>query len=122
MKKLLPFLFLLSTVLICFSACKKDETCGIRVYVKNAQGQKKKNTWVKIDLSPGTPAGNFTDRVPVQLNTGDNGYVDAEFALPGILMAYAYDSANVALVAPPIGQKVIKLEPGENVTVTIDVQ
>lgn len=121
MKKFLPFLFLLSTVLICFSACKKDETCDVRVYVKNAQGQKKKNTWVKIDLSPGTPPGNFTDRVPVQLNTGDNGFVDAEFSLPANLMAFAYDSVNVALVDPPIGQAVIKLEPGENVTVTIDV-
>jgi hypothetical protein len=121
MKKLLPFLFLLSTVLIGFSACKKDETCSVRVYVKNAQGQKKKNTWVKIALSPGTPPGNFTDRVPVQLNTGDNGYVDAEFSLPANLMAYAYDSVNVALVDPSIGQAVIKLEPGENVSVTIDV-
>jgi hypothetical protein len=36
-------------------------------------------------------------------------------------MAYAYDSVNVALVDPSIGQAVIKLEPGENVSVTIDV-
>ena len=121
MKKLLPFLFLLSTALIGFSACKKDQTCGVRVYVKNAQGQKKKNTWVKIGLSLNTPPGNFTDRVPVQLNTGDNGYIDAGFSLPANLMAYAYDSVNVALIDPPIGQAVIKLEPGENVSVTIDV-
>jgi hypothetical protein len=121
MKKLLPFLFLLSTALIGFSACKKDQTCGVRVYVKNAQGKKKKNTWVKIGLSLNTPPGNFTDRVPVQLNTGDNGYIDVEFSLPANLMAYAYDSVNVALIDPPIGQAVIKLEPGENVSVTIDV-
>lgn len=93
----------------------------MRVYVKNAQGQKKKNTWVKIDLSPGTPAGNFTDRVPVQLNTGDNGYVDAEFSLPANLIAFAYDSVNVALVDPSIGQAPVNLVPGENISVTIDV-
>lgn len=117
MKKLLPFLFLLTTLTIALSSCKKDDTCHARIYVENTLGQEQHNIWVKIDIAQNTPGGNFTDRVPVQLNTLQDGYVDVDFKLPAILQASAYDD----LSNPPIGQKMLKLVPGETVSITIVV-
>jgi hypothetical protein len=121
MKKLLPLLFFITTITIVLSSCKKDDTCRARVTVQNTLGIKQKNVWVIIDLAPGTPAGNFTDRVPVQLNTLQNGYVDVDFKLPAILTATAFDSTNTTFTLPGLGQAIIKLEPGENIPVVISV-
>ena len=84
-------------------------------------GQEQYNIWVKIDIAQNTPGGNFTDRVPVQLNTLQDGYVDVDFALPAILQVSAYAANNPSLTNPPIGQKMLKLVPGETVSVTVVV-
>lgn len=121
MKKLLPILFLFTTLTIALSSCTKDETCHARIYVENTLGQEQYNIWVKIDIAQNTPGGNFTDRVPVQLNTLQDGYVDVDFALPAILQVSAYAANNPSLTNPPIGQKMLKLVPGERVSVTVIV-
>ena len=121
MKKLLPALFLLSTLTIALTSCKKDDTCHVRINVVNAQGQKQHYIWVRMDIAPGTPPGNYTDRVPVQLNTMLDGYVEADFKLPAIFSATAYDSTNTLFTPPALGEKIIKLVPGETVTETITI-
>lgn len=123
MKKLLPALFFISAFIVSLglSSCKKDETCRAHINVVNALGQKQKNVWVRIDIAPGTPAGNFTDRVPIQLNTLQDGFVDVEFKLPAILDAAAYDSTNTQFAPPALGHKILQLVPGETVNAIITV-
>lgn len=104
-----------------FTACKKDQSCGVRINVyKNSELQK--NMWVIIDWAPGVPpTGEKSSQYPIQLNTGRNGYVDCDIKLEGIPYAYVYDSANYQFIPPAIAVKPLKLVPGETITVDISV-
>lgn len=114
--------FVVVAIATAFTACKKDQSCGVHINVVDKDGIKQKNTWVIIDWAPGVPpTGTKSSQYPIQLNTGRNGYVDCNIKLEGIPYAYVYDSANYQFIPPAIGGKPLKLVPGETISVDIPI-
>lgn len=107
------------------SACKKDQTCGVKVTITDTIGAKQRYVWVILDIPENTPpsqTGNPpSDVFPLQLNTGTDGYVEAEFKLPAIIQANVYDSLDIGFVNP-LKKKIIKLEAGETVQEVIEIE
>lgn len=116
-------LFLVATFV--FSSCKKDQTCRVKVTVVDTIGAKQRYKWVILDIPENTPpsqTGNPpSDVFPLQLNTLTDGYVEAEFKLPAIIQANIYDSTDTQFLNP-LKKKIIKLEAGETVEETVEIQ
>lgn len=108
-----------------FSSCKKDQTCRVKVTVTDTLGTKQRFMWVILDIPENTPpsqTGNPpSDVFPLQLNTLTDGYVQAEFKLPAIIQANIFDSVDTQFLNP-LKKKIIKLEAGETVEETVEVQ
>jgi hypothetical protein len=101
-------------VAVFFAACKKDDTtCGVQIAVTDSLNNKLNNKWVVFDIpdnTPPSPTGNGLSNVlPIQLNTGTQGFVEAQFDQPAIIQATVYDSADVQFLTP-LKKKIVKLE------------
>lgn len=123
--RLFPLAIVLTLVgALTLGSCKKDQTCRVKVIVTDSLGAKKRFTYVVLDIPENTPpsqTGNPpSDAFPIQLNTGTDGFVEAEFKLPGIIQANIYDSTDYTFQVP-LKKKIIKLEPGETVVETVEV-
>lgn len=108
-----------------FSSCKKDQTCGLKIFVTDTLAVKQRYMWVVIDIPENTPPSSTgappSNVFPIQLNTTTEGFVETSFELPAIVQANVYDSTDYEFVTP-VKKKIIKLEPGETITETIEVQ
>lgn len=113
-------------VAVFFAACKKDDTtCGVQIAVTDSLNNKLNYKWVVFDIPENTPpsaTGNsLSDVLPLQLNTGTKGFVQAEFNQPAIIQATVYDSADVQFLIP-LKKKTVKLEVGEIVSYSLEIE
>lgn len=111
-------------VVLTAASCNKDETCRVKINIVDSLGFEQKYKWVVLDIPENAPPSQNgspnTDNLPVTLNTGVDGFVQAEFELPMIIQANVFDSADFALVNV-LKKKIIKLEPGETIEETIPI-
>lgn len=106
--------------LMVFAGCRKDESCGLHINVLR-DGVQQKNMWVVISTSPNlNPPGN-SRAYPIQLNTGEKGYVECTIALPGIPVASVYDVSPQTNGAVALRSMPVRLEAGETHTYDIEL-
>lgn len=107
-------------VLVVFTGCRKDESCGLRINVLR-DGVPQKNMWVVIETSPNlTPPGD-NRAYPIQLNTLEKGYIECTIALPGIPVASVYDVSPQTPGAVALKLKPVRLYAGETKTYDIEL-